>query len=242
MRILVVDPVPAACATLARGLRETIGCETLCASSTVEAIRRLQIEKDTIGIIIFFLETGPEAGLSFIRTIRESSEAVVIRPPSFLVLTPGPLTDGYIWKFRNLRVECLLYGFPLQVYETARGLVSDALRETGRPTIVVDRSGPITKFYLRGPSGMELIGYGPRLVPMMNYFAINFGTELSTAMLAEAADITNCSVRVYLKRLRDRYDEARVKVGVDILGRSVFCTMRKDGAFVHVLKTRTLFN
>jgi hypothetical protein len=77
---------------------------------------------------------------------------------------------------------------------------------------------------------------------MMNCFAINFGTELSTLTLAETAEIAIASVRVYLSRLRARYDEARMKVGVDVPGREVFCTRRKDGAFVHVLRARVLFH
>jgi hypothetical protein len=120
-------------------------------------------------------------------------------------------------------------------------MVFEAACEKGKPTIIVDRSGPIIKFYLLGPGDRELIGYGPRLVPMMNYYAINFGTELSTSILAEAADITDSSVKVYIKRLREGFDEARIKVGVEIPGRSVFCTRRKDGAFVHVLRARVVF-
>jgi len=76
---------------------------------------------------------------------------------------------------------------------------------------------------------------------MMNYFAVNFCTELSTLMLADITEITPDYVRVYLKRLRDRFDEARLRVGVETPGKDVFCTRRRDGAFVHILKAHVRF-
>ena len=242
MKILVVDPVSAAGLTFARGLKDRLGNETRYAQSTNEAQRWLQIEKDAIGVVILFLEAGPEPGLSFIRKIREFCEAAAIRPPSFLVLTPGTMRDGYEGRFRAMRAECLLYGYEKQLYSTVRRLIFDATCERGRPTIVVDRSGRYARFDLLGPASSELISYGPSLLPMMNQFAINFGTELSTSRLAEACDITRFSVPTYLNRLRAGFDFARIKVGVDIPGNQVFHTMRKDGGFVHILRARVLFN
>jgi len=76
---------------------------------------------------------------------------------------------------------------------------------------------------------------------ILNYLAIHYGTEISTRTLAEVADITEASVRVYLNRLRARFDEARLKVGVEIPGKDVFRTFRRDGAFVHILRARVMF-
>jgi hypothetical protein len=242
VKILVMDSIPAACLTLARGLNETLGHETRCASSTVEALRWLKIEKDAIGVVVFFLEADPETGLSFIRKIRDFSEAAAYRPPCFVALTPGTLRDGYEGRLRAMRAECLLHGNVQQVYSTVRRLIFDATCERGRPTIVVDRSGRYTKFNLLGPAHSVLLPYVPSLLPTMNYFAVNFGTLLSISMLAEASDITIGTGRVYVKRLRDGYDEVRAEAGVDIPGQEVFYTSRKGGAFVYTLKARVLFN
>jgi len=241
MKILVQDSVPAVSATLARALGEAIGHETLYASSDVEALSWLQIEKDAIGVVVYFLEDVPEAGLSFIRKVREFCGAAAIRIPRFLVLTPGALRDGYEGRFRAMGAECLLNGFEKQMIATVRRLTFDALCEHGRPTFVLDRSGLYMKFNLVGAARSELIPYGQHLHPMMNCLAINFGTGLSSAMLADAADISLSSVSAYLVRLRAGYDETRVKVGVDIPGREVISTARKDGAYVHTLKARVLF-
>lgn len=242
MMILVVDSVPAACSILASDLKATLGYRTLCATSTSDALGRMAAEKDAIGVVVLVLELGPEAGLSVIQKIREFCRAAAIRVPRFLVLAPGPMSDGYEGRFRIVGAQCLLLGYVQQVFVTVRRLIFEALCEKGRSTILVDRSGPHSKFLVLGSVRPELIPYGHRLLPLMNCLAINFGTELSTSALAEVADITIGSVRVYLNRLRARYDEARIKVGVDIPGREVFFTKRKDGAFVHVLRARVIFN
>jgi hypothetical protein len=242
MKILVVDSVAAACSSLAHGLKEALGNETLCASSAAEALCWFQVERDSIGVVIFFLETDPNSGFSFIRKIQDFCQAMTIRRPRFLVLTPGPLTAGFDSRFRTIGAECILYGFAQQLYATARRLIFEAICENKKTTILVDRTGLESKFLVVGPARPELISCGHRLLPMMNCFAINFGTELSTLDLADAAEIAIASVRVYLSRLRARYDEARMKVGVDVPGREVFCTRRKDGAFVHILRARVLFN
>jgi hypothetical protein len=242
MKILVVDSLPVACSTLARELNKTLRYEALCASSTAESLRFLQIEKDAITVIVHSLEMGPDAGISFIQTIREFCIAASIRVPRFVVLSPGPLTGRYIKRFRILNAVYLLHGFVQQVCETVKELIDDALCEKGRPTILVDRLGPASQFSLLGAATSELIRYGPRVLPMMNFFAIHFGTELSTLTLAEVADITAAYVRVYMGLLRAGFDQARVKVGVEIPGREVFCTFRRDGAHVHVLRARVLFN
>jgi hypothetical protein len=59
--------------------------------------------------------------------------------------------------------------------------------------------------------------------------------------LAEVADISEPYVRVYLHRLKSRYDQARMKVGVGIQGKEVFRTFRRDGGYVHVLSARVMF-
>ena len=241
MKIIVVDSLPVSCSTLARGLRETSGYEALCAASAAEALSCLRIEKDSIGLIILSLEMGPETGLLFIQTTKEYCKAQAIRVPRFLVLTPGPLTAGYENRFRIIGAECLLLGFEQQVHATVRRMMFETVCEKGKPTIIVDRSGPDPKFFLLGPARSELIRYGPRLLPIINYMAIHYGTEISTRRLAEVADITQPSIRVYLNRLRARFDEARLKVGVEILGKQVFCTIRRDGAFVHILRARLRF-
>jgi len=242
MKILVIDSLAVARFTLAKELRETLRREVLCAASIQESLNVLQVEKDAIGVIILALELGPEAGISFIQKIREFCNAAAIRVPRFLVLTPGPLRGGYENRFRIIGAECLLYGYVQQVCATVQRMIFEALSENGRATIFVDRSGSDPRFRLFGTASSELIRCGPRLLPMMNYFAIHFGTELSTLTLAEMANITVSSVKVYLRRLRARFDEAKIKVGVEIPGSEVFCTLRRDGAFVHILRARVLFN
>lgn len=247
MKILVVDSLPVSCSTLARSLKQTLGCEALCASSTAEVLHHLRAEKDRISVIILALETGPDAGLSFVRNVKEHCQAAAIRAPRFLVLSPGPLdadyerNAAYESKFRTAGAESLLLGYERQVYATVRRMMFDGACEKGRPTIVVDRSGAETKFFILGAARSELIACGPRLIPILNYMTINHGTEISTRTLAEVADITEASVRVYLGRLRARFDEARLKVGVEIPGKDVFRTFRRDGGYVHVVIARVVF-
>lgn len=241
MKILVVDSLPVACSTLARGLKETLGCEALCASSTNEVLRCLRTQKDGIGVIVYSLELGPNEGLSFVRKVKAHCNAAAIRAPRFLIRTPGPLTGGYETKFRIIGAECLLFGFVQQVYATVRRMLFEAMCEKGRPTIIVDRSQPETRFFILGPARSELILCGPRQIPIFNYAAIHYGTEISTRTLAEVADITEASVRVYWGRLIARFDEARLKAGVEISGKEVFRTFRRDGAFVHLLNARVMF-
>jgi len=75
----------------------------------------------------------------------------------------------------------------------------------------------------------------------MNHFAINFGMEIPTETLAEVAEITISSVKVYLRRLRAGFEVSSRRAGLYISGENVFCTFRKDGAFVHMLRARVLF-
>lgn len=241
MKLLVMDSISAAGATIAHDLTRTLGHHTAYASCPDEVFMRLKCEKDAVGIIVFFLEAIPEMGLAFVRNVREFCSFSAIRCPRFLVLTPGNLRRGYRCKFRTFGAECIVYGFPEQLYATAGEMVFEAICENGKPTIVVERVAHRTEFWLLGPAGRELFSVGSRLLPMMNYFAIHFGTELSTADLAEATETTLVSVRVYLDRLRERFDEAARKVGVTIAGKDVFCTFRKDGGFMHVLRARVLF-
>lgn len=242
MKILVVDSVHAACITLARGITANLRFEALCASSTMEALARLEMERDTISLIVLNLELGPEAGLVFLETIREFCRAAVLRTPRFLILTPGAMTDRYEERFGTFGAQCLLQGYAKQTFASIRKLVVEANRARSKVTILVNRSWPESRFLVLGSARSELIACGPRLHPLMNYFAVNFGTELSTISLAEVADIAVASVRVYLARLRARYDEARSKIGIDIPGSSVFFTERKDGSYVHMLRARVLFN
>jgi len=241
MKILAVDSLQVACSTLARGLKVTLGCEAFCALSTAEALQCLGIEKDAIGVIILSLEMGPDAGLSFIQDVKEFCKAAALRVPRFLVLTPGPLIAGYESRFRVIGAECLLFGYEEQVYATVRRMMFEAVCEKGRPTIVVDRSGQHLRFFILGVARAELIRCGPRLLLILNYLAIHYGTEISTRTLAEVADITEAWVRVYMRRLRNRFDEARLMVGVEIPGKEVFRTFRRDGGFVHMLSARVMF-
>jgi hypothetical protein len=242
-----VDSLPVAGLTLARGLKETLGYEVIRASSTAEALRCLRTEQDRIGVIILALETGPDAGLSFVRNVKDYCEAAAIRIPRFLNLSPGPLGSNYERnaahenKFRIAGAECLLLGFEQQVHATVRRMMFESVCEKGTPTIIVDRCGPGTRFFVLGPARAELIPCGPRLVPIFNCMAIHYGTEISTRTLAEVADITDRYVRVYMHRLKSRYDQARKKVGVEILGKEVFRTFRRDGAHVHMLNARVKF-
>jgi len=241
MMVLVVDSISAATSPLARGIKNSLRCEVSCASSPQEALRRLRTEKDTIGVIVHSLELGPDAGLSFIQAVREHCRTAAIRVPRFLVLTPGPLTAAYDSRFRIMGAECLLLGFEQQVYASIRRIIFESVCEKGRPTIIVDRSGPEARFVLLGVARSELIRCGPRLLLILNYLAIHSGTEISTRTLAEVADITEAWVRVYMRRLRSRFDEARLMVGVEIPGKEVFRTSRRDGGFVHMLSARVMF-
>ena len=241
MKILVMDSISAAGATIARDLTKTLGHCTLYTSSPDDVLHRLKSEKDAVGIIIFFLETNPETGLAFLQKVREFCAFATILCPRFLALTPGSLSPGYRHKFRAFGARCIVYGFPAELYATVSEMIFEIKCENGKPTIVVDRAAHRTKFWLLGPAGRELIAIGPRQLPLMNYFAINYGLELSTADLAEAIESTLVSIRVYLDRLRRKYDEAAQKVGVTIAGKDVFYTIRNDGGFVHVLRARVLF-
>jgi hypothetical protein len=236
-----MDSISAAGATIAHDLTRKLGHHTAYASCADEVFRYLKSEQDAVGIIVFFLEAIPEVGVAFVRKVREFCSFAAIRCPRFLVLTPGNLRLGYRHKFRTFGAECIVYGFPEQLYATAGEMIFEATCENGKPTFVVERMAHNTKFWLLGPAGRELIAIGPRQFSILNCFAINFGTELSTADLAESADITLASVRVYLDRLRERFNEAAQKVGVTIAAHDVFCTFRKDGGFVHLLRARVLF-
>jgi hypothetical protein len=226
---------------MAQDLNRALGLQAFHASSIEDATRQLEVERDRIGVVVFFLDSHPETGLSFVRDVKELCELSAIRCPHFVVLTPGDLDAGYLRQFRMAGAECRVYGFPKELHATVRRIAFERACENGKPNIVVERALHRTKFYLVGPSGREVLAYGPRLMPMMNAFAVNFGTELSTAELAETADILVGSVRVYLMRLRAGYEKAREKVGVCVPAKAVFCTLRKDGGFVHVLKARVVF-
>lgn len=242
MKILIIDSVHAACITLARGIKANLGFDAVCASSTLEALVRLEVERDTISLIVLNLELGPDAGLLFLEAVRQFCRASVIRTPKFLILTPGALTPGYEERFGIFGAQCLLQGYAMQTYASIRKLIFVANCAQGKVTILVNRSWPESQFLILGTARSELIACGPKIHPLMNYFAVNFCTELSTAGLAEVADIALASVRVYLARLRARYDEARLRVGIDTPGTSVFFTKRKDGGYVHMLRARVLFN
>lgn len=240
MKILVVDSVPAAQAALVRDLKEVLGIETL-AGSNEEVKGLFEMHKDAIGIIAIFLDQGPERGIALIREIQDSSCAAMFRRPRFLVLTPGNLTPAYESRLRAMGVECLVHGYPKQLHATMHRMLFEAKCEQGRATIIIERSGERPKFFFLGPARRERISCGPRLVEMMNYLAINFGTEVSTESLAEIAGITMSSVKVYLKRLRTRIELAGRKAGLEVSGDEVLCTFRKDGGYVHVFRARVLF-
>lgn len=240
MKLLVVDSIYAAGETIARDLTKALGHCTLYCSSSDEAYDRLKSERDALGVVVFFLEESPETGLVFVRKVLEFCSIAAIRCPRFLVLTSGNLL-GYRRRFRALGAHCILYGYPEELYASVREMVFEVVYEKNLPTIIVDRSGHKTGFWLLGPAGRELITIGPRQRRLMNFVAVNHGVELSTADLAEAIDATLVSIRVYLDRLRERFNEAAQKVGVLIAGKDVFCTFRKDGSFVHLLRARVLF-
>lgn len=241
MKLLIKDLILAAGVAVARDLKKSLGYETRHVLSNADALAQLSFEKDTIGIIIFFLEADPAEGLSFIHDCREFCEFAEIRCPKFVVLTPGKIDYGYLGRFKAVGAKPIVCGFPEQLRSTVGELVFEAMCEKGRPTIIVDRTLPETKFYLLGPAGRELIAYGPRLLPVMNCLAINFCTELSTTRLADAGSIAAQSVKVYMMRLRAGFEISARRAGLDFLGYKVFCTVRKDGAFVHVLRARVLF-
>jgi hypothetical protein len=241
VKLLVMDSNLAGAAIIASDLCKASGCQALQATSEQAALMVVRQQLGAIGIVVFFLEGGPEAGLSFIRDVLELCQHAAIREPKFVVLTPGVLSSGYFNKFRAHGATWLLYGFPMQLAATVRAVVSQLISENGRPTFIVEHLTGTARFYLLGPADRELIPYGPRLTRIMNCFATNSNTELSTGRLAEGADITVQSVRVYLSRLRDGYDKTRAMLGVNVPGYKVFCTVRRDGAFVHVLKARVVF-
>jgi hypothetical protein len=244
MKVLVVDSISAASSPLGRGINKTLGCGVLCASSPQDALHLLRTEKDRISVIVHSLELGPEAGLSFIQQIKEYCKAAAIRVPRFVALTPGPLPPGdgrYESLFRIMDVECLHQGNEPQLHTIVSRMMFESACEKGRPTIIVDRSEPETRFFILGAARSQLILCGPSLIPIFNYVAIHFGTAISTRTLAEVADKTEASVRVYWGRLIARFDEARLKVGVEIPGKDAFHTFRRDGAYVHMLCARVKF-
>ena len=242
MKILVVDSVPVACSTLARGLKKRRwAARHFAPHQPTRCYDACELRRTQSGSLSTRWNWARIEGLSFLQRVKAHCKAAAIRVPRFLILTPGALTGGYESRLRDLNTECLLFGFVQQVYATVRRMLFEAMCEKGRPTIIVDRSGAEPRFLILGAARSWLIPCGPRLIPIFNYLAIHYGTEISTRTLAEVADITEASVRVYLSRLRTRYDEARLKVGVEISGKEVFRTFRRDGAFVHVLSVRVLF-
>lgn len=241
MKIMVVDRSKPGGVALAQGLNKTLGNRALYASSLAEAMSHLHKELDSIGVIVFTLDANPEVGLSFIRSVKEFCEVAVIRRPSFVVLSPIQFSSAYHLKFRVMGAECLLHGFVDQVYVAVRNLISVMTREDGMPTFHVLRSEGHPSFHLLGRTHSKEMNFGPRLLRVVNHFAVYRNHWLSTMRVAEAADISLASVRVYLDRIRAVYDETRKRVGVDIPGSDVFWTGRKDGAYVHVLKARVLF-
>jgi hypothetical protein len=241
MRLLVLDSISAAGVTLARDLTNELGHNTHYVSSAELAFEELESGRGAVGLIVFFLETTPDAGIDFVRKVREFCSYAAIPCPRFLVRTPGNLPPGYLRRFRALAAECVVCGFPKQLYATAKEMVFETICENGKPTIVAERVAHQLRFWILGPAGRELLAIGPRLFRLMNFFSINFGMELSTVQLAEAADLTLAYVRVYLNRLRQRFDEAAMNAGLTISGKDVFCTYRKDGGFVHVMRAKVLF-
>lgn len=246
MKLLVKDSIPAACATIARDIQSAQGYQTVQAYSTEDVLRLLRADKDAIGIVAFFLE-DPELGLDLMQKVRDFCAEEAIRCPRFVVRTPGDLSrmhgdlSGYYRRFRAFDAECIVAGSIEQLNWTIGRMVTEQKYENGKPTFAVERS-PYTRFWLLGAVKRALFTIGPRQLSLMNHFAINFGCELSTASLAEAADITVPYVPVYLARLRKRFDETAKSIGLNFLGKDVFRTFRKDGGFVHVLSARILFN
>lgn len=181
---------------------------------------------------------------AFIREVRDLCLFAAFCCPRILVTTPGGLSRRYLGfrrRFKGSGAHCIVAGNPGELYASIEEIISEETCENGMPTIIVEREAYRTKFWLLGPAGRELIAIGSRQVPLVNYFAINFRTELSTVDLAEAADTALEYIRVYLERIRERFDEAAGKAGTTIAGKDVFCTFRKDGAFVYVLRARVLF-
>ena len=241
MRILVLDSVDAAGATIAHDLNQEFHVEAICGNSIDGAHRFFETHRDSIGIIVKFLDEDPEKGIVFIREIEEGCRIAEIRCPHFLFLTPGHLSAAYNSRFRAMGAECLVFGFPKQLQATVRRMMFETRCSNGKATIIVDRSEGCARFYLLGPAKREMISHGPRLTGILNYLAINFGVEISTEKLAEIAGITVSSVKVYLQRLRAAIELAARNAGSPVPGQEVLCTFRKDGAFVHVLRARVLF-
>ncbi len=246
MKLIVKDSIPAACATIARDIQSAQGHQTMQAYSTEDVLRLLSADKDAIGIVAFFLE-DPRLGLDLMQKVRDFCSVEAIRCPRFVVRTPGDLSSahgdvsGYYRRFRAFDAECIVAGSMEQLNWTIRKMISEQRCENGKPTFVVERT-PYTRFWLLGAVERALFAIGPRQLSLMNHFAINFGCELSTVNLAEAADLTLPSVPVYLARLRQRFDETAKPIGLNFLGKDVFRTFRKDGGFVHLLCARVLFN
>jgi hypothetical protein len=241
MKIIVADSISAAGTAAADDLRSALGLEILIAGSRDEMFRLIETHKDAIGVVIYFIDEGPELGMAAVRRIKETSRDAAVRCPRVLILTAGNLSAAYESRFRAMGAECLIHGYPNQMHATVRRMIFEAKCENEKSTIVVDRSDGTSRFYWLGPAKRESISCGPRLLKLMNYFAINFGVEISTETLAEIAGTTVSSVKVYLKRLRYRLELASENAGVAISGRQVICTFRKDGGYVHVLRARVLF-
>ncbi|HZP07064.1 MAG TPA: hypothetical protein VFB43_19350 [Terracidiphilus sp.] len=152
MKILLVDPIPAAGAAIAGSLRDAIRHETLHATSSDSALKVLEVQKDSIGIIVKFLDYGPEDGISFIQEVHEFSRIAAIRCPKVVLLTPGDLSASYESRFRSSGAECIVYGYPKQLRATVKRLMFESRCENGKSTIVVDRRGGIPQFYVLGPA------------------------------------------------------------------------------------------
>ena len=201
----------------------------------------LKKENDSIGIIVFFLDEGPDIGLSFVRAVREYCEERIIKSPDFLIFPTFELPTERTDEYAALGAECLPFATAKQVYLKVRNLIRRKNREQGRPRFHVIRLNGVPIFFLDGPAKSVQLELGPRVLNLMVYLAVNARTLHSTLQLADAADISIGYVRIYLARLRRAYDEARLKVGVQYPGKDVFWTGRVNGEYGHQLKANVFF-
>ncbi len=93
--------------------------------------------------------------------------------------------------------------------------------------------------FLRGRIKRIQLAYGERVDRLSEILAID-RRWFTTKQIAEAIEVAESSVKVYMSRLRAEFESKRYLAGVDVAANRVFCSSRENGAWMHRLRAQVL--
>jgi response regulator of citrate/malate metabolism len=238
---LIFAPESDLITNLHTGLTKMMTC-VIRAESLEEACRFIGTLKSDVKIIIVAVSRNHAEALRSIRLLRGEAARHRIPHPDILAIATVTQTPDVPLTFERLGVHYLLRPTHEQLIENIRKIQWNNRTKKQLPTLIIQRQeGHVHSVAIQTGVSERKLRLGPRLRQLVEHLALYLRTEHTTEMIADAIGICRPTVKAYLFRVRNAFNEAVTDLQLGVRGEDVFWTNNVHGGYVHGMAANVQF-